>query len=61
MNRSKGASSNLVLDHVLVDMMLRLAIFLIVRVLGSGIQRLFDFPVDRSSATMVSEWALVGR
>lgn len=61
MNSPKRTPSNLILDYVLIDTMLGLAIFLVVYIFGSRIQRLFNFPVLRGLSTVVSERALVGR
>ena len=61
MNSPKRTTSNLILYYVLIDTMLRLAIFLVVCIFGSRIQRLFDFYMMRGLSTVVSERALVGR
>jgi hypothetical protein len=61
MNGSERASSNLILDYVLVDAVFSLAIFLVICVFGSRIQGFLDLSVLRGMAAVVSERALVGR
>lgn len=61
MDSSERASSDLILDDVLVDMVLSLSVFFIVRILGSRIESFLHGSMLRGIATMVSEGALICR
>jgi hypothetical protein len=60
MHGTERPSSNLILDYVLIDVMLRLAIFFIIRILRPRIQCLLDRAVLRGRATVMSKGTLVG-
>jgi hypothetical protein len=60
MDSSERASSNFVLDNVLIDMVLSLAIFFIIHVLGSRIQCFLHRSMLRGTTAVMSKRALVG-
>jgi hypothetical protein len=60
MDSAKRPSSYFIFDDVLVDVVFRLPIFFVVRVLRMGIQRLFNCAVVGGRTTVVPERTLVG-
>jgi hypothetical protein len=61
MHRTKGASPNFILDNVLIDVMLCLAIFLIICVLALCIQGFLHNTMFGCMATVMSQRTLVCR
>jgi len=61
MDSSERASSDLILNYVLIDAVFSLAIFLVICVFRSRIQGLLDLSVLRGLTAVVSERAMVGR
>jgi hypothetical protein len=60
MDSSERASSDFVLDNVLIDMVLSLAILFIIHILGSSVERFLHSSMLGGIAAVMSERALVG-
>ena len=59
MHRTKRASSNLILDNILIDMMLRSPIRLIIRIRRPRIKRLLNLTMLGRITAVMSEGTLV--